>query len=316
MKFGFNVPVRGPGADPVGMTEIAHRAESLGYDYISVTDHIAVPRHIDSRYPYTEDGMFPGRAGEYLEPLSLMGFLAGITDRVQLLTSILVVPHRPAVLAAKMISSLDVMSKGRVILGVGAGWMREEFEAIDAPDFDARGRVTDEYLQAFRILWTEENPTFHGEHVNFNDLVFEPKPVQPCGPRIWAGGESKAAKRRAATLADGWFPVGNNPKFPLDTIERYSAAQDEVKDLSRNADRDPATLDFAYWAIWPWTGEAEITMDGERRLLTGTAEDLKGDVKRFEDRGVRNLSIMLLGGSLDKTLDNMDRFADQIMSKI
>ena len=245
-----------------------------------------------------------------------MGFLAGITDRVQLLTSILVVPHRPAVLAAKMISSLDVMSKGRVILGVGAGWMREEFEAIDAPDFDARGRVTDEYLQAFRILWTEENPTFHGEHVNFNDLVFEPKPVQPCGPRIWAGGESKAAKRRAATLADGWFPVGNNPKFPLDTIERYSVAQDEVKDFSRDADRNFATLDFAYWAIWPWTGEAEITMDGERRLLTGTAEDLRGDVKRVEDRCVHNLSIMLLGVSLDKTLDNIDRFAEQIMSRI
>ena len=316
MKFGFNVPVRGPGADPVGMTEIARRAESLGYDYIAVTDHIAVPRHINSRYPYTENGMFPGRAGEYLEPLCLMGFLAGVTNRVQLLTSILVVPHRPAVLAAKMISSLDVMSNGRVILGIGAGWMREEFEAINAPNFDKRGEVTDEYLQAFRTLWTEQNPTFHGEHVNFDDLIFEPKPVQTGGPRIWAGGESQAAKRRAATVADGWYPVGNNPKFPLDTIKRYSAAQDEVRELSRNADRDPATLDFAYWAIWPWTGEIEIAEGGERRVLTGTSEDLVGDIRRFEDCGVQHLSIMLLGESLDKILDNMDRFADRILSKI
>ena len=112
MKFGFNVPVRGPGADPAGMTKIARRAESLGYDYISVTDHIAVPRNIDSRYPYTEDGMFPGRAGEYLEPLTLMGFLAGITDRVQLLTSILVVPHRSA-------GSEDDFQPGRDVQGSG-----------------------------------------------------------------------------------------------------------------------------------------------------------------------------------------------------
>ena len=316
MKFGFNVPVRGPGADRKGMHEIARRAELLNYDYIAVTDHIAVPRNIDSRYPYTEDGMFPGRVGEYLEPLCLMGYLAGITDRINLLTSILVIPHRPAVLAAKMISSLDVMSNGRIILGIGAGWMREEFEAIDAPDFNARGRVTDEYLRAFRTLWTEQNPTFHGKHVNFENLIFEPKPLQPNGPRIWAGGESPAAKRRAATVADGWYPVGNNPKFPLDTIERYMAAQEEVRDLSLKADLDPASLDFAYWAIWPWTGEAEATPDGSRRLLTGTAEELIGDIRRFEDCGVSSLSIMVLGASLDKTLDNMDRFANQIITKI
>ena len=316
MKIGFNVPVRGPGADPAGMTEIARRAETSGYDYIAVTDHVAVPRNIQSLYPYTEDGKFPGRAGEYLEPLSLMGFLAGITQRLQLLTSILVVPHRPAVLAAKMISSLDVMSGGRVILGIGAGWMREEFEAIGAPDFDARGQVTNEYLRAFKILWTEEKPCFNGKHVNFGDVIFEPKPIQPQGPRIWAGGESRAAQRRAVTVADGWYPVGNNPKFPLDTIERYTIAQNQVKEFAREASRNVATIDFAYWAMLPWTGEVERTAEGDRKLLTGSADELISDIQRLQDLGVSHLSIIVLGASVTETLGNVDRFADQIISKL
>ncbi len=201
MKFGFNVPVRGPGSDPVGMTEIARRAESLGYDYIAVTDHIAVPRHINSRYPYTENGMFPGRAGEYLEPLSLMGFLAGVTNRVQLLTSILVVPHRTAVLAAKMISSLDVMSNGRVILGIGAGWMREEFELADQ-QFAARGRRADEAIAVIRKLaaggWQQHN----GEFYDFPETTMQPEP--PAAPRILVGGTSQRALKRAAEN-DGWI---------------------------------------------------------------------------------------------------------------
>ncbi len=316
MKIGFNVPVRGPGADPNGMTQIARRAEDAGYDYIAVTDHVAVPRNIQSVYPYTEDGVFPGTAGEYLEPLNLMGFLAGITKRVQLLTSILVIPHRPPVLAAKMIATLDVMSAGRIILGIGAGWMREEFEIIGAPEFDKRGEVTNEYLEAFKTLWREEKPAFNGQHVNFDNVIFEPKPIQPKGPRIWAGGESRAAKRRAVTVADGWYPVGNNPKFPLDTIERYSDAQNQVKQLAKEVHRDPGTIDYAYWAIWPWTGHAETTSDGSRKILTGSAEELIGDIKRLENLGVSHLSIFVLGSSLRGTLDNIDHFADQIISKI
>ena len=316
MKFGFNVPVHGPEANPVGIATIVGSAEKSGYDYIAVTDHIAVPRRIETRYPYTEDGTWPRRAGEYLEPLSLMGFIAGITKRLQILTSILVVPYRPAVLAAKMIATLDVMSQGRIILGIGAGWMREEFELLGAPNFAERGQVTNEYLQAFRTLWTEEYPTFNGTHVNFEELICEPKPIQKGGPRIWAGGEGKAAKRRSVSVADGWYPVGNNPKFPLDTIERYSLGMNEVRQLARQEGRDPETLDYGYWAAWRWTGEAQRTFEGDRKLFTGSPAELISDIKQFEDLGGTHLSILVLGESLEVTLQNIDRFADQIMSKV
>ena len=316
MKFGFTVPVRGPGANPEGMIGIGNAAESHGYSFIAVNDHIVVPRDINSLYPYTDDGAWPGRAGDFLEPLSVIGFLAGATKKIDLLTSILVVPYRPPILAAKMISSLDVMSGGRLILGVGAGWMSEEFEAVGAPDFGARGRVTDEYIEAFRILWNENNPSFHGSFVNFEEIIFEPKPVQKNGPRIWIGGEGRAARRRAANLGDGWYPVGNNPQTPLDTLDKYIARQQEVRDMAISNGRDESSIDFAYWAIWPWSGEAETSSDGERRLLTGSAQDLVDDVRRLEDAGVSHLSIMVLSASLEATVGKVERFADEVIVRV
>ncbi len=316
MKFGFTVPVRGPGANPEGMIEIGNAAESHGYSFIAVNDHIVVPRDINSLYPYTDDGAWPGRAGDFLEPLSVIGFLAGATKKIDLLTSILVIPYRPPLLAAKMISSLDVMSGGRLILGVGAGWMREEFEAVGAPDFGARGRVTDEYIEAFRTLWNENNPSFHGSFVNFEEIIFEPKPEQKNGPRIWIGGEGRAARRRAANLGDGWYPVGNNPQTPLDTLDKYIARQQEVRDMAISNGRDESSIDFAYWAIWPWSGEAETSSDGERRLLTGSAQDLVDDVRRLEDAGVSHLSIMVLSASLEATVGKIERFADEVIVRV
>ena len=315
MKFGFTVPVSGPGANPQGMAEIAGAAESYGYSYIAVNDHVVVPRDIHSLYPYTDDGMWPGRTGDYLEPLSLIGFLSGVTKKIDLLTSILVIPYRPPILAAKMISSLDVMSDGRLILGIGAGWMREEFEAIGAPDFGARGKVTDEYIGAFRTLWREENPSFHGTYVEFEKIIFQPKPVQENGPRIWVGGEGRAARRRVANLGDGWYPVGNNPQVPLDTIDRYVAGQREVSNLAVANGRADASIDFAYWAIWPWTGEAETATDGTRRLLTGSGQDLIDDVRRLEDAGVSHLSIMVLSEGVEGTVKNIKHFADEVMAR-
>ena len=315
MEFGFTVPVRGPGADPEGMANIAAAAESYGYSYIAVNDHVVVPKDVASLYPYTDDGSWPGRIGDFLDPLSLIGFLAGVTKKINLLTSVLVIPYRPPILAAKMIASLDVMSGGRLILGVGAGWMREEFEAVGAPDFNGRGKVTDEYIEAFRILWTEQDPRFHGEYVDFENIIFAPQPVQKNGPRIWVGGESHAARRRTAKLGDGWYPTGSNPKIPLDTLERYVEAQSDVIALAIDQGRDKASIDFAYWAMRPWTGEAE-SVAGDRRLFTGQAQDLIDDVKKLEDVGVSHLSIMVLSDRIDGTVENVKRFADEVMAQV
>ncbi|MGH6619696.1 MAG: LLM class flavin-dependent oxidoreductase, partial [Alphaproteobacteria bacterium] len=151
MKFGFTVPTRGRLATPESITRIVREGEKLGFDFASVNDHIVVPRSIASRYPYSESGDWQGRSGgEALEQLSLLSFLAGITQRLRLLTAVMVVPHRNPVLTARNLATADVLSNGRITVGCGAGWLREEFEALGAPDFGRRGAVSDEYIAIFK----------------------------------------------------------------------------------------------------------------------------------------------------------------------
>ncbi len=146
-------------------------AEALNFYLLTVADHVIVPTHISVPYPYTVDGKYPG-TGYHLETLMTMSFLAGATQRIRFATSVMILPYRNPIVTAKMLASLDVLSGGRVIVGVGVGWMKEEFENLQAPNYEARGRVTDEYIRAFRELWTSDRPSFKGEFVNFSDLDF------------------------------------------------------------------------------------------------------------------------------------------------
>ena len=173
MHVGLTIPTRGPLATPDNIATLVRRAEELGFDHLSVSDHLVVPRNIDSRYPYSESGAWPGAAsGECLEQFTLLAWLAAITSRPRLITAVAVIPYRAAMHTAKIAATIDVLSNGRLVLGAGAGWMKEEFEAVGAPPFEERGRVTDEYLQAFKILWTEEDPRFEGRHVRFSEISF------------------------------------------------------------------------------------------------------------------------------------------------
>jgi probable F420-dependent oxidoreductase len=200
------------------LARLAAEGEAIGYDYAAISDHIVEPIDIHARYPYSESGEFPaGSRGERHEQLTAIAYLAAKTSRLKFLTSVMVVPHRPAVLTAKILATIDVMSGGRLIVGVGAGWLEEEFVAIGAPPFAERGTATDEYLMAFRELWTKDKPRFDGRFVKFSDILFAPKPVQKPCPALWIGGESEPAMRRAARIGDGWYPIGANPQHRLDT---------------------------------------------------------------------------------------------------
>ena len=185
MDFGVNLITRGITGGPEGLLAMGRRAAALGFGHVTVNDHLVVPNQIASRYPYTPTGEWPGaQAGACLEQLTVLGFLAAATRRVRLVTSVMVVPQRPAVLAAKALATIDVLSEGRLTVGVGVGWMDEEFRAAAAPPFSERGRVTDEFLGAFHELWTSEAPRFEGRHVRFADIRFEPKPLQRPHPPI------------------------------------------------------------------------------------------------------------------------------------
>src|SRR5258705_5755161 len=203
MLIGFNAPTAGPLSAADNLAKIVVGAEVMGFDYATFSDHVVIPTAIAAEYPYSASGEFPsGPGGERHEQLTEIAWIAAKTTRLRLVTSVMVVPHRPAVLTAKILSTIDVLSGGRLTLGIGAGWMREEFEAIDAPDFDARGTVTDEYVRAFVELWTKDAPKFDGKHVRFANVGFDPKPVQKPHPPIWVGGESGPALRRAARIGD------------------------------------------------------------------------------------------------------------------
>ena len=314
MDFGFGVPTRGPLATSDGICKVAAHGEALGYDYVYVNDHIVVPGYINSHYPYSQSGDWPGAPiGEAMEQLVLLSFLAHATSTLRLLTSVMVVPHRNPVVTAKMLSTIDVLSKGRVTIGCGVGWMREEFEAIGAPPFEVRGRVVDEYLSIFKELWTQDQPTYDGEFSQFSNITFLPKPVQNPHPPLWIGGESPIALRRAAKLGDGWYPIGNNPRHPLDTIQAYAAAQSRMKSELEAQGRDHSHFSFAYVANWYATQGRGKAQDGSRMIFTGSDADIRGDVHALQDLGVEHLMLNFLAASMDETLDHMSRFSSNIM---
>src|SRR6266704_1216529 len=189
---------------------MAAQAESLRFDSIFVTDHVVLPASMArSVYPYSTTGQLAGGAAQdYLEPLATLGYLAHATKRVRLGTSVLVVPYRNPLVAAKTLATIDQLSGGRVILGAGVGWLREEFEALATPAFENRGAVTDEYLKLMRATWTADPVTFEGKHYRVRNVHALPKPAQRGGIPIWIGGHTDAALKRAGTLGDAWHPIG------------------------------------------------------------------------------------------------------------
>ena len=313
MDFGFGLPMRGPLAKPETLVALSRRGEELGFRYIGASDHIVIPRYVRSRYPYTENGEFRGgQSGEYLEQLSVLSFVASQTSAARLLTSVMVLPHRSPVQVAKTLATLDVLSGGRLTLGFGTGWMREEFEAIGAPPYDERGRVSDEYIKVFKELWTSEDPTFAGRYSRFSGISFLPKPVQKPHPPIWIGGESPPALRRTAALGNGWYPIGSNPRFPLRTPEEYSEARDRLYRYAEEQGRDPSEIDLALSAGWYDENNAQALPGGHRLPLTGSAEQIAGDIKALAELGVRHLILNFQASTLQETQQRMEYFATEV----
>jgi len=223
------------------------------------------------------------------------------------------VPHRPAVLAAKILSTIDVLSGGRLTLGIGAGWMREEFEAIDAPDFDARGTVTDEYLRAFVELWTKDVPKFDGKHVRFSNIGFQPKPVQKPYPPIWVGGESGPALRRAARIGDAWYPIGTNPQNPLDSLMRFKAQAARLGKMVTEVGRDPKAVGLSLRvSVFGETAPPQAG-DGEHRLFAGPPALVAADIRALRDMGVGSLDFGFGGSTAGEVLAGMQKFRAEVL---
>jgi probable F420-dependent oxidoreductase len=304
-------------ATPETLTRLAVEGEAIGYNYMTFSDHVVIPNDIEAKYPYSETGEFPrGSRGGRHEQLISVAYIAGKTSRLKLVLSVMVMPHRPAVLAAKMLSTIDVLSGGRLIVGIGAGWMREEFEAIGVPDFAERGAVTDEYIDAFRELWTSANPRFAGKHVRFADIVFEPKPVQKPHPPIWVGGESGPALRRTARVGDAWYPIGTNPQNLLDSLPRFEASVARLRKLTQDAGRDPRKVALAYSAGRYGNELPAKAADGERRLFSGGMRDIIADLRALKSLGVGYANFNFAGANADATLAEMKQFHNEVLARV
>ena len=309
MRYGFYLPTRGASATREGILRLAREGERLGLHSAMVADHIVFPVASESEYPYTLDRKHPG-GGDALETLAILGVVAGATEKLRLVTSVLVLPYRNPVLTAKMVATLDVLSGGRITMGVGVGWLKEEFEALKSPDFERRGAVTDEWLAIFKQLWTTSPASFKGQFYSYRDIRAEPFPLQKPHPPIWVGGHSRAALRRTARHGDGWHPVGAIAASPLPPCEMRSLLA-TLKQMTEAEGRDFAKLTISYKA--PLYDAAIPDRDGSRRSFSGKPEQIADDIRTFAAIGVHELIFDFRTESIDDSIARLQRFAAEVM---
>ncbi len=313
MEYGFYLPNSGASAEPDALANIANLGDRLGFYCMVMPDHILQPNRVDSTYPYslTGDILAAGQSGggEWPEQITTLAYLAGITERIRLVTSVMIIPYRNPILTAKMLATLDLLSKGRLILGAGVGWMEEEFELLETPPFAERGAVTDEYLRAFIELWTKDDPTFDGKYVNFSGITFLPKPVQKPYPPIWIGGQSKPAIRRAARIGNCWHPVGAIPAAPLEP-EQLAQNLVTLREYAEKAGRDPSDIQVSVKAPLYDSGSSSDV----RRRFAGSADEVRQDVQTYAEVGVTHLIFDFRTADPQQTEDRMARFAEEIMA--
>jgi probable F420-dependent oxidoreductase len=322
VEFGFSLPSRGPLARASVMVRLARKADALGFDCVTVSDHVVLPTRSSAPYPYSPSGEFPGGSHQdYLDPLTLMAWLLAATRRLRVGVSVLVLPYRNPVVTAKQIATLDVCSGGRVIVGCGVGWWPEEFQALAAPPFAERGAVTDEYIRLMKELWTRDEPSFTGKYYNLADVTLFPKPVQRPNPPIWIGGHTPPALKRAGELGDGWHPIGLRLPASLTPAEYADLAQ-QVRAHAARAGRRAEAVRLTLRApleVWPGRRARKPTAGGpmlQGNPLRGTPEKVAGDIRAYRRAGVETFVFDFTEQDPDAMVDQMERFAREVRPRV
>ncbi|MGH7000565.1 MAG: LLM class F420-dependent oxidoreductase [Stellaceae bacterium] len=283
MKFGSFITSQRPERIAANI----RKAEECGFESAWIGEHLILPVNYTSKYPYSPDGRFPAPPDvPFHDPMLALAFAAAITSRIKLATGIFVVPLRNPITTAKAVASLDVLSNGRVIFGVGVGWFAEEFAAAGA-SFHDRALRTRESIELMKALWTEDDPAYAGKTFSVNGVRFNPKPIQKPHPPIIVGGTSELAIKRAVRYGDGWYAVARG----MDEAKQLLA---QLEDQQRRASR---------------TRPIEVTMS----LRTGHPLTLE-EVRQLADLGVARLLVGLPLRALDET--ELTRFRDDLMAKL
>ncbi len=279
MKLGFCLPQLGSSLDRETVKDVAQRAEELGYDSLWVQDRLLRPLAPKTPYPASADGQLPERCVSVLEPLQTLAFVGALTTRIRLGTSVLVAPFRNPVELARQVATLDLLSDGRISLGLGIGWSEDEYEAAGVP-FTEKGARMDEYVSVLKAVWGSDPVQFRGRYYQIAPSEIGPKPVQQPHPPLLLGAFRPAGMKRAATHADGWHPFSATP---VETLEEQIAI---VKRLADEAGRGSASMQFPLRVYLRITSEP---LDERRLPLTGTLHQIKEDVPRLEEAGVTEL---------------------------
>jgi probable F420-dependent oxidoreductase len=296
MKIGVTIPNNWGIKDPRHVLAMGPLAEALGYDSVWVMDHLLNSGYIRERLDDKP----------YYHPLATLSYLAATTKRVKLGTSVLVLPYHNPVELAKYVATLDQMSSGRVILGVGAGAMTEEFEALGVP-FRQRGALTNECMAIMKELWTNPDPHYRSQRWNLVGFKFAPKPVQQPAIPLWVGGSSPGALRRAATLGDGWHPTGMS-------AEEFRAGREEVRKLAVAAGRDPEALAMSMRVEVEVGGHASSPRAASRARLPGdNAEGMIAGIRAYRRAGVEHIVLALNSGDLASITALMADIAQKVM---
>ena len=310
MKIGISMPHSGFLTERKNISLIASKADVLGFDFLTVSDHIVIPKYVDSKMPYAVDGTFNPGDGFCYDPLTLLSFLSAVTEKIRLVPSVMVVPYRNPIYAAKMISTIDVLSSGRITIGCGVGWLKEEFKVLDADDFHSRGIVTNEYIESMIELWTQSDPSYSGKYIEFQNILFTPKPIQDPHPPIWIGGESEAAIKRAARIGNGWFPLSQNPTFPLKTNEQLNLSLGQLKKELDLRNKNINEFDVVFQPGWADLSEYNIDM------LNDNSSQITENILELERLGVTHVLFYFPKIELTALHDVLDNFADGVLKQL
>ena len=276
MRVGFNLPQIGPAASRSSIVNAAKKAESLGYDSLWVTERLIYPTKPQVPYAWSPDGLFPEAYKQVLDPLEVLTFAAAHTSRVTLGTSVLDIPFYNPVLLARRLTTLDVLSAGRLRIGFGQGWSPDEYSAAGA-SMKGRGARADEFIKVLKAIWTTDPVEFHGKYFNIPKSIIQPKPIQKPHPPLYLAASSPRALKRAATLGDGWNPVG----VPIDGLKQTT---NQLKNMVKEAGRNPADFKVVLRANLTVTRDP---LGKERWMFSGTLEQIREDI-----RSVRELSVV------------------------
>jgi len=305
MEIGISIP-RTPDAN--GMKRFARRAEDLGFESVLLGDHLVLPTAGTNQYPYSPDGSFSSAPDvPFLETMTLLGFLAACTVTIKIGSTVVILPYRHPVVQAKMFASLDVLTNGRIICGVGVGWLEKEFEILGVP-YAQRGPMSDEILQIFMVLWTENDPEFHGKFYDISGIQFYPKPVQKPHIPIWVGGHSRAALRRTAKYGDCWHTSRQTPEFVADHIP-YLRQRTEM------AGRDPDSVTVSLKRSVHFTdiGIPEGTSQRSNGAIIGSTQEIIDDLHSCREIGIHQLTCDFRVDSLDDSIRVMEHLAEQVL---